>query len=368
MKRILATLILVPAIAGAQNLVTNATMEKTGMAAFRPQIERAEGWSNANGGTADLFIVRDHACADGVPDNFMGTQDGGGENYAGIIAYYGDQRLNIARSFENAEATDELGYGKYTEYLQGELTQPLTAGAIYTFSFQVSLAEESDRAVQGLGAYFTTDRVKEKGNTYLYVDPQIVSREVIADEKGWVEIKGSFIARGGEKYVTIGVFPQYLKVEDLSNPNDNDSRKAYYYIARPNLTAGPLPKPPVAKTISSGAEDAEKKGLVYLGLNFSTGSSVIRPGDTEKLDAVVKFLRENPDIKVKVDGHTDAVGSAAANLVLSEQRALAVKAYLKEHNIASSRIEIDGYGEKYPIEYYAYESVRNRRIELYRIE
>lgn len=363
-------MILTPAIAGAQNLVTNATMEKTGMAAFRPQIEKADGWSNANGGTADLFVVRDHACSDGVPDNYMGTQDGGGANYAGIIAYYGDQRISIARSFENGEVSDEIGYGKYTEYLQGKLSQPLTAGAIYTFSFQVSLAEESDRAVQGLGAYFTTERVREKGNSYLYVDPQIVSSEVIKNEKGWTEIKGSFIARGGEQYVTIGVFPQYLRVEDLSNPNDNDSRKAYYYIARPNLAAGPVPKKqaPVTKTISSGAETADRASVVYLGLNFATGSAELRPGDVEKLNAVVRFLHENTDIKVKVDGHTDAVGNADANLALSERRALAVKDYLTSHGVRASRIKTTGYGEKYPIEYTAYESLRNRRIELYRIE
>lgn len=366
-------MILVPAIAGAQNLVTNATMDKTGMAAFRPQIEKADGWSNSNGGTADLFMSRDHACDDGIPANYMGTQDGGGANYAGIIAYYGDERINIARSFDEANLSDEIGYGKYTEYLQGELSEPLKAGTIYTFSFQVSLAEESDRAVRGLGAYFTTDRLNEKGNTFLYVDPQIVTTEVIDNMSGWTEIKGTFIARGGERYFTIGAFPSYLKVDDLSNPNDRDSRKAYYYIARPNLSVAPAPKPPVVKaektkTISSGAEDAEKIGFVFLGLNFSTGSAELRPGDVEKLNAVVRFLRENPDVKVKVDGHTDAVGAENVNLTLSERRAQTVKNYLVKHEVASSRIRTTGYGEEYPIEHTAYESVKNRRIELYRIE
>src|ERR1044072_935900 len=126
MKRITAALILVPAIAGAQNLVTNATMEETNTAAFRPHIEKAEGWSNSNGGTADLFVNRGYACTDGIPDNYMGTQDGVNGNYAGIIAYYGDERVSIAKSIRNGEITAEPGYGKYTEYLQGELSETLT--------------------------------------------------------------------------------------------------------------------------------------------------------------------------------------------------------------------------------------------------
>lgn len=294
-------MILVPAIAGAQNLVTNATMEKTGRAAFRPHIEKAEGWSNSNDGTADLFVARNHACSDGIPDNYMGSQDGGGANYAGIIAYYGDERLSISRSFEEAALSEQTGYGKYTEYLQGELSEPLKAGVIYTFSFQVSLAEKSDRAVRGLGACFTTERLKERGNSFLYVSPQIVSTEVIDDMRGWTEIKGVFIARGGEQYFTIGAFPTHLKVEDLSNPNDDDSRKAYYYIARPNLTVAPAPKPVVT---ADNDEQEESK----------------------------------------------TISSAA------------------EHAVAASRIRTSGYGEKYPVEYNAYESFRNRRIELYRSE
>jgi outer membrane protein OmpA-like peptidoglycan-associated protein len=343
-------------------------MEKTGMAAFRPQIEKADGWSNANGGTVDLFIRSDHACADGIPENYMGSQDGADGNYAGIIAYYGDERISIPKSFEKGEVSEANGYGRYTEYLQGELSEPLKAGGIYTFSFQVSLAEASDRAIRGLGAYFTAEKQHMKGNSFMNVDPQIVSRELVADMDGWTEIKGSFIAHGGERYVTIGAFPQYLTVTNIANVNENDSRKAYYYIARPKLTAGPQAKPPVVRTISSAVEEVDRAGTVFLGIHFATGSAEFRPGDIEKLEAVARVLRENPDLKIRVDGHTDAIGSEEYNLALSERRAFAVRSYLVEHGVAASRIKTSGYGEQFPVEHTAYESVKNRRIELYRLE
>lgn len=372
MKRMAAILILAPAIAGAQNLVTNATMEETNFAAFRPRIEKAEGWSNANGGTADLFVNRDHACSDGIPSNYMGTQDGSGGNYAGIIAYYGDQRVNLARSIENGEVTDEIGYGKYTEYLEVELTEPLKAGQIYNFSYKASLAENSDRAVKGLGAYISADKVEAKSNSFLNVDPQVINKNVIDDMNGWTEVSGTFIAHGGERYVVIGAFPQYLTVADVTTPNGNDSRKAYYYIADPVMTERHErdEKAPITiHTISSAAEDVGTLGeRVILDLHFTTGSAELHPGDVEKLNAVVRYLGEHPDVVIKVDGHTDAIGNDSYNQSLSERRALTVKYYLTGKGVSSARIKASGYGEKYPVEHTAYESAKNRRIELYRVE
>ena len=370
MKRILAALILAPAIVGAQNLVKNATMEKEKFAAFKPRIEKADGWSNANGGTADLFVNDSRTAINGIPKNYMGTQDGGGSNYAGIIAYYGDEALRLGDIFDNLEVTSEIGYGKYTEYVQAELSEPLIAGTVYHFSVKVSLAEESDRAVRGLGAFFTPNKVDEKRNTFLNAVPQIVSRELISNKEGWTTIEGSFIAQGGERYVTIGAFPALLTVQDISSPLDRDSRKAYYYIARPHLEIGPPSSPPIVKdhAISTGADNIELMGGIFLDLHFATGSSAIGAGDAEKLHAVVNYLNDHPDVIIRIDGHADAVGDAYSNFLLSQERALAVRAYLEREGIESRRIKTSAYGEQSPIETTAAASYRNRRIELYEEE
>lgn len=369
MRRMLSALILAPAIVGAQNLVTNATMEETSKAAFRPQVERAEGWSNSNQGTADLFVNRVRASLHGIPDNFMGTQASDDGNYAGIIAYFGDQRTSIAKSYSAGELTDEIGYGRYTEYLQGEFSEPLTAGKVYNFSFKVSLAEQSDRAIRGLGAYISTEKLSAKTNSYLNLQPQVISQEVIADMDGWTEISGTFVAHGGERFVTIGAFPQYLTVADLSTSKDNDSRKAYYYIARPSLVERESPKVTPVTKISTAAEEVGVLGSAfYLGLNFEPGSAALRAGDYEKLEAVARYMIEYPETDIQIEGHTDAVGSAEENRALSAQRAYAVRNYLISKGVSTAQIETSALGETAPIEEMAYESPRNRRVALYRVE
>lgn len=364
MKRILAALILAPAISGAQNLVTNPTMTEMTSAAFRYGIEKAAGWSNSNRGTADLFVNSERSAQDGIPDNYMGSQEGGPYNYAGIVAYYGDECMNW-----NGEPTEAIGYGRYTEYVQGELSAPLKAGELYHFSFLVSLADKSDRAIRGLGAHFSAEKTQTNSNSFLQVAPQIVSKELITDMNGWTQISGTFVAHGGERYFTIGAFPEHLNVEKVAGADKNDSRKAYYYVARPSLIWQENENTPVTRTLSSGTEDEKKEaGTVYLDIHFATGSTAFRPGDTERLNAIVRFLAENPDIKIKIDGHADAVGSAAANLDLSARRAEVVKDYLVRHGVSSVRIKTTGYGEHLPIEHTSFESLKNRRIELYRVE
>lgn len=369
MKRMLAAMILAPAIAGAQNLVTNATMEETSKAAFRPRIEKAEGWSNGNAGTADLFVHRDRASLDGIPDNFMGTQDCEGANYAGIIAYFGDERLSITKSYSAGELTEEIGYGRYTEYLQGEFSEPLKAGKVYNFSFQVSLAEQSDRAIRGLGAYISTEKMSAKTNSFLKLQPQVISEEVIADMDGWTEISGTFVAHGGERYVTIGAFPQYLTVMNIAEVNENDSRKAYYYIARPKMMEMKSPKPEPVTQLATAAQEIRILGSAFgLVLNFPTGSAELRPGDAEKLEAVARYMIEYPETDIRIEGHTDVVGSAETNRVLSAHRAYAVRNYLVGKGVARSQIETEALGETKPLEELAYESPKNRRITLYRVE
>jgi outer membrane protein OmpA-like peptidoglycan-associated protein len=67
------------------------------------------------------------------------------------------------------------------------------------------------------------------------------------------------------------------------------------------------------------------------------------------LDQHVAYLSANPSSPVTVEGHTDYIGSDQYNQNLSERRANAVRKYLIEKGIASSRIRVVGYGEKRPI-------------------
>ncbi len=80
---------------------------------------------------------------------------------------------------------------------------------------------------------------------------------------------------------------------------------------------------------------------VHYDLNKATIRSDARP----ELDRLVKYLKDNPTIRVEMSSHTDSRGSAAYNQRLSKQRADAVKAYLVQNGIDASRIISVGYGE-----------------------
>jgi len=71
-------------------------------------------------------------------------------------------------------------------------------------------------------------------------------------------------------------------------------------------------------------------------------------------------------VMLKVGGYTDDVGSAAANLKLSERRAQAVRQAIVRDGIAPTRVQAEGYGEKHPVADNATEEgrARNRRIAL----
>jgi len=111
-----------------------------------------------------------------------------------------------------------------------------------------------------------------------------------------------------------------------------------------------------------------KKGEVFIikNLHFATNKTRILPTSEEALNDLYKYLSSNPQIRIKIIGHTDNVGKDAANQKLSEGRATAVKQDLMERGITAERIEAEGRGESQPIDTNDTEEGRqnNRRVEI----
>ena len=114
--------------------------------------------------------------------------------------------------------------------------------------------------------------------------------------------------------------------------------------------------PPVAKV------GAEVLDTVY----FSFDHSFVLDTEVGKLDKVIQFLKDNPGVNLEVAGHTDSLGDADYNMVLSRHRAEAVKKYLVEKGIKADRLKIVFYGEDKPAK--ANDPTRgnrlNRRVEI----
>lgn len=106
--------------------------------------------------------------------------------------------------------------------------------------------------------------------------------------------------------------------------------------------------------------------IVVEGITFETGSARILPESAAVLDGAITMLRDNPDARIEIGGHTDDVGDPAANLRLSAQRAEAVRRYLVSHGIPARRLTTRGYGQTQPRDTNSTEEgrARNRRIEF----
>ncbi len=107
--------------------------------------------------------------------------------------------------------------------------------------------------------------------------------------------------------------------------------------------------------------------LRLTGLNFAPGRAVIEPANYELLSRVQRSLYIFNDASIVVEAHTDSQGEEDANLVLSQQRANAVRTYLVANSdIPPTRISSEGFGESRPIASNMYEEGRaeNRRIDI----
>ena len=90
--------------------------------------------------------------------------------------------------------------------------------------------------------------------------------------------------------------------------------------------------------------------FVTHGIQFDSGSDHIKPESAPVLRQVSMYLKENPEVKVNITGHTDDVGETPANQTLSEKRAAAVAASLStDFGIDASRLSTAGKGESEPM-------------------
>lgn len=115
------------------------------------------------------------------------------------------------------------------------------------------------------------------------------------------------------------------------------------------------------------AQQTERGIVLTLGdVLFDFDKATLRSGAQQNLARLVRFLEENPDREVLVEGHTDSVGSDSYNLALSERRADAVLSFLVQNGISRQRMLGRGYGKSYPVVSNETDEgrQRNRRVEV----
>ena len=338
-----------------------------------------DAWFQPTAGSADYYnVCGSREC--GVPKNKLGIQD----------AHWGNGFCGIYCS-----KTD------YREYLQTQLREPLRAGEMYRVSFYVSLSEYSSGAVATIGALFTEDRVGDTVRSVLmnkevrtlapgisqtvasYYEPQVVNpyERVLTDTKAWMQISGTFTAKGGERFMTIGNF--YPAAQ--SNVIDLDSLTyllpgAYYYIDDISVVclgckdiADEIPVLQDTLTVTSAPVhtplgDSLQVGATFVLRNifFDFDKATLLQQSYNELQQLLTFLQSHPQMRIEVRGHTDGHGSIDYNQRLSENRAKAVVDFLVSKGVEEKRLQYRGYGKSMPVASNATEEGRaqNRRVEF----
>ncbi len=152
-------------------------------------------------------------------------------------------------------------------------------------------------------------------------------------------------------------------------------RGAQYAAARlPSPVLGdsrplPLAPVPVAARVPAPAPAAAPAAAASVGfrINFAHNSDAVPQSAWPFVERIGELMREQPTLRLQVEGHTDATGSDEYNLALSQRRAAAVASYLVERGgIAPERLVVLGYGKGVPLTENPFDG-RNRRVQFTRV-
>ncbi|MCP2043179.1 OmpA family protein [Pontibacter sp. HSC-36F09] len=116
-------------------------------------------------------------------------------------------------------------------------------------------------------------------------------------------------------------------------------------------------------------QDLLENGKIVLHINFDTDKATLKPDGMEVVSEIVKVLKEDPALRIAINGYTDNSGNKEHNQNLSESRASAVKAEVSGAGIAPDRLTSKGFGQENPIADNSTEEgkAQNRRVELVKI-
>ena len=194
----------------------------------------------------------------------------------------------------------------------------------------------------GLGTFF---RLTE--HWLLRADARVNATQRYAAEQGAVALHPEFLL-GISYNLSKAVAPTPPPVVEVPAP--------------PPVVEVPAPAP----VVDAPAPPPKALSGTLQGIQFDSGTATLRKQSLPVLDAVVSALAEFPMVRVLITAHTDNSGAAAANFVLSENRAAATKAYLVSKGVSASRLEVAGKGDTEPVADNATPEGRqkNRRVDL----
>lgn len=180
---------------------------------------------------------------------------------------------------------------------------------------------------------------------------------------GWHKCQMSFNKRAWKVYIDgvrvtnapNVVQPGWFYIEAVTSES-----MGKYFLKNVRIAKGAVPL--YDRMMSDG------KFITY-GITFDVGKSTIKPESMGEINRIVTLMKENPDLKFSVEGHTDSTGNEASNQTLSEARSKAIVDKLIELGIATDRLTASGKGQSSPIADNGTDEGRakNRRVEFVKL-
>lgn len=180
---------------------------------------------------------------------------------------------------------------------------------------------------------------------------------------GWRKVSLSFNKRAlkaylnGERLVNVPNVTEQPKWIELNALNHGGPTGFPAMIRNVRLAEGGMPL--YDRLMTDGR-------FATYGITFDVNKTEIKPESRKTLEEIAAMLRDHPEIKVTIEGHTDSDGADDANMKLSQGRADAVKAALVKDGIDAGRLTTKGWGESKPVgdNNTPEGKERNRRVEF----
>jgi outer membrane protein OmpA-like peptidoglycan-associated protein/tetratricopeptide (TPR) repeat protein len=259
----------------------------------------------------------------------------------------------------------------------GQWQKPVNLGyPINTIENEGSLVISAN----GKTAYYASDRADSRGGLDLYTFE--LREDIRPAQTLWV--KGRVFDKTTHKGLPSGVeltdlstraVISQLQTDETGNylitlPKGKDyafnvNRKGYLFFSE-NFPLSQL-KEDTAYNIDIPLQPIEANAAIVLrNVFFESNKFELRPESQVELDKIVQLLKDNPSLKIQINGHTDNSGKPSDNMALSENRAKSVTAYLTSKGIDAGRLSFKGWGDTQPVTSNATPEGRaqNRRTEL----
>lgn len=289
---------------------------------------------------------------------------------------------------------EDVGVPNFRTYWQTVLICPLEKGANYKISFYAS-ALGAQFIPSNLGLHFSATEAKQRKVWPIMIKPSVQVKEQYVThikKSDWVKVEVEYTATGNEQFLVLGNFltddemtrhrrPKSQKVtycvDELSVKKIGDSamcvptKEVQQWLAgRLRHTPNPYEEPIVKKVVAPppAAPVAEPRidTLVLQDVLFKFDSGSLTPAASQVLDTIVAKLQRKPYKKIRVEGHTDSLGTASYNLDLSGRRANSVMQYFIMKGMDTNLIHAEGKGESHPVATNRSDEgrKRNRRVEI----